>query len=107
MSNYKLFYITCKNSVEAKKIANHLIKTKLIACANIIPSVHSIFLWKGKTSKSKESVIIGKTKKKLISKIIQSVKNIHSYDVPCIVFMNITDGNKPFLNWINSSTNRS
>ena len=43
MSDYKLFYMTCKNKVEANKIAYDLVKKDLVACANIIPSVKSYF----------------------------------------------------------------
>jgi len=42
MGDYKLFYMTCKNKVEANKIAYDLVKKDLVACANIIPSVNLI-----------------------------------------------------------------
>jgi len=48
MSDYKLFYMTCKNKVEANKIAYALVKKDLIACANIIPNIKSYFKWNNK-----------------------------------------------------------
>ena len=105
MSDYKLFYMTCKNKVEANKIAYALIKKDLVACANIIPNIKSYFKWNNKkVNIIKESVLIGKTVKKNINKIILYVKKISSYDCPCIVFVDIENGNKEFLNWIKSST---
>ena len=97
------FYITCANIKEAKKISSFLVRKKLIACANIFNNIQSVFLWKDKVNFSKEVIIIGKTTKKLQTKIISEVKKIHSYDIPCIVFYKISSGNKEFLNWINKS----
>jgi periplasmic divalent cation tolerance protein len=105
MSDYKLFYMTCKNKVEANKIAYDLVKEDLVACANIIPSVKSYFKWnKKKVNIIKESILIGKAMKKNINKIIVHVKKISSYECPCIVFVDIKNGNKDFLSWIKSST---
>jgi len=99
MSDYKLFYMTCKNKVEANKIAYGLVKKDLVACANIIPNIKSYFKWNNKKINAlKESILIGKTVKKNINKIILYVKKISSYDCPCIVFVDIENGNKEFLN---------
>ena len=105
MSDYKLFYVTCKNKVEANKIAYALVKKDLVACANIIPNIKSYFKWNNKKINAlKESILIGKTVKKNINKISLYVKKISSYDCPCIVFVDIENGNKEFLSWIKSST---
>ena len=105
MSDYKLFYMTCKNKIEANKIALDLVKKDLVACTNIIPSVKSYFKWdKKKINIIKESILIGKTVKKNMNKIISHVKKISSYECPCIVFVDIKNGNKDFLSWIKSST---
>ena len=105
MSDYKLFYMTCKNKVEANKIAYALVKKDLVACANIIPNIKSYFKWNNKKINAlKESILIGKTVKKNINKIILYVKKISSYECPCIVFVDINNGNKDFLSWIKSST---
>lgn len=105
MSDYKLFYMTCKNKVEANKIAYALVKKDLVACANIIPNIKSYFKWNNKkVNIIKESVLIGKTVKKNINKIILYIKKISSYDCPCVVFVDIKNGNKDFLSWIKSST---
>jgi periplasmic divalent cation tolerance protein len=105
MSDYKLFYMTCKNKVEANKIAYALVKKDLVACANIIPNIKSYFkLNSKKINALKESILIGKTVKKNINKIILYVKKMSSYDCPCIVFVDIENGNKEFLSWIKTTT---
>ena len=97
--------MTCKNKIEANKIALDLVKKDLVACANIIPGVKSYFKWnKKKINIIKESILIGKTVKKNMNKIISHVKKISSYECPCIVFVDIKNGNKDFLSWIKIST---
>ena len=82
MSDYKLFYMTCKNKVEANQIAYDLVKKDLVACANIIPSVKSYFKWnKKKVNITKESILIGKTVKKNMNKIIVHVKKLAHMNV--------------------------
>ena len=100
MKRIKFFYITCPKKKEAHKIAAFLVKNKLVACANIIQNVDSVFNWKGKVIKAKEILIVGKTMNKNVQKIIKIVKKLHSYKVPCIIFFDIKNGNTDFLKWI-------
>jgi periplasmic divalent cation tolerance protein len=96
--------VTAGNKKEAKKIASGLIKEKLAACVNIIESVHSLFWWQGKVDSSKESLLIIKTRKPLIAKLIKKVKSLHSYEVPEIIVLPIICGDRQYLNWLNEST---
>ncbi len=93
-----LTYITCKNKKEAEKIANHLLKNKLIACANIFP-INSLYKWKGKLQKDKEFVLIAKSIKTKAKQVENAVKKIHSYDIPCIIQKEVT-ANKEYVRWI-------
>ena len=100
MKGIKFFYITCSKKKEAHNIAAFLVKRKLVACANIINSIDSIFLWGGKVKKAKEVLVVGKTMNKNVQKIINSVKKLHSHEVPCVIFFDIKNGNTDFLKWI-------
>ncbi|MAV56027.1 MAG: divalent-cation tolerance protein CutA [Candidatus Pelagibacter sp.] len=100
MKGIKFFYITCPKKKEAQKIATFLVKKKLVACANIINNVESVFSWKSKVVKAKEILVIGKTMNKNVQKIVKSVKHLHSYEVPCVIFFDIKNGNTDFLKWI-------
>jgi periplasmic divalent cation tolerance protein len=98
-----LGYITAPTKAEAKEIAVSLVEEGLVACANIIPGVESYFLWESEMAKATEYVIILKTKAKNQDKIVRFVKELHSYDCPCVVFMPIEGGNEDFLNWVEGS----
>jgi len=100
---YSLVLVTVKDKKEAHKIAGALIRNKLAACVNILGKVESIFWWQGKVDSVSEALLIIKSKKIKIPKIIKLVKSLHSYDLPEIISLPITSGFKPYLSWINDS----
>lgn len=99
-----LVYVTAKNKSEAKKIGKSLLEVHLVACVNIIEKVESLFWWDGKIQNEKECILLMKTKKTLVPKVIDKVKVIHSYEFPCITSVSISQGNPDFLNWIGDTT---
>ncbi len=99
-----VIFVTAANKKEAKMIASALIKEKLAACVNIIEKVHSLFRWQGKVDMAYETLLIVKTRKTLMDKLIKKVKSLHSYEVPEIIALPIICGDKKYLKWINEST---
>jgi len=102
-NGYAVVFITCPTTGEARTIANTLLKKKLIACANIIPRIESIYRWQGKIEKSSELLVIIKTREELVNKLISLVKKLHSYSVPEIISIPIARGNRDYLDWIKDS----
>lgn len=96
-------FITCVNKEEAQKITHCLLEKKLVACVNIAQNIESFFWWQGKIDNAKESLMIIKSKKAKLNKIIAAVRKIHSYTVPEIIALPIISGNKPYLDWIDAS----
>lgn len=102
MSKYAMIIVTTPKMEEAKYIAEKLIKKSSVACVNIIPKVHSIYKWKGEVEHSKEAMMIIKTDNSKVKELKKQIKKLHSYDVPEIIVLKIDDGDKEYLNWINS-----
>jgi periplasmic divalent cation tolerance protein len=100
---YIVVLVTAKDKKEAKKISTDLIKTKLAACVNIIDRVDSIFFWAKKIDQAKEVLLLIKSKKEKLPKIIKMVKSRHSYDVPEIIALPIIAADKPYLRWIDAA----
>jgi periplasmic divalent cation tolerance protein len=96
-------FITAKDAAEARSICRMLVEEKLIACANYFP-INSIYRWKGAVEESAEVAIIAKTRTALMERLIQRVKELHSYEVPCVVSWKIEEGNPDYLQWIKEST---
>lgn len=99
--------ITCSNKKEAQRIARYLVGEKLVACVNIVDNIKSMFWWEGKIYSANEVLLITKTKKSMINKIIRQVKPLHSYKVPEIIALPIVAGNKDYINWIDESVRSS
>ncbi len=100
---YYLIYITTKDEEEAKKIGKTLVEEKLAACVNIHPT-KSIYWWEEEIMEESEIAMLVKTKAELVDEVIKRVKQLHSYEVPCIISLPIEKGYPDFLKWINQST---
>jgi periplasmic divalent cation tolerance protein len=98
--SFVIVIVTVPNQEEAKKIARTLLKERLIACANILSSVDSVFRWKGKIEDEKEVLILIKSKKSLFKKLSKRVRELHSYDVPEILALPIVEGSESYLEWM-------
>lgn len=103
MSRYVVVLITASSAKEAEKISKNLISKKFAACVNIVPKIFSRYWWKGKMETALESLLIVKTKKNLLPRLIREVKSIHSYTVPEVLALPILDGNPDYLHWIQDS----
>ncbi|MEE9378829.1 MAG: divalent-cation tolerance protein CutA [Candidatus Lokiarchaeia archaeon] len=99
--NYYLFLVTVPNIEEGQKIAKILVETKLAACVNIIQNIISIYRWKGKIEEDNEHLLLIKTTEENSTKIIQKVKEIHSYTEPECIGLKIEKGSETYLDWIN------
>ena len=93
-------YITAGSFDEAKNIGQKLVEQSLAACVNILDNMTSIYKWRDKLVEGQEVVIIAKTRKTLMPKLVESVNSLHSYDCACILELPIQGGNPEFLNWI-------
>ena len=101
---YNVLFIACPNFKSAKKITEHLLKEKLVACVNILPVTKSEYWWKGKIENHSEVLMIDKTKTNLYKQIEKEVKKLHPYTVPEIISFKIDKGNKDYLKWISEVT---
>tara|TARA_B100000945_G_scaffold222501_1_gene179686 strand:- start:375 stop:725 length:351 start_codon:yes stop_codon:yes gene_type:complete len=99
-----LVYLTSGSLEEAKKIGKILVEQNLVACVNLLENMTSMYKWGDKLEENLEVVIIAKTRKSLMSKLIEIVNSLHSYDCACILELPIQGGNPDFLHWIESET---
>ena len=96
--------ITASSAEEGEKIASSLVENHMVACINIVPSVKSLFFWEGKTAQESEVLLIAKSRRPLLDKIVEQVKKIHSYKVPEIIALPVIGGSEEYLKWVREST---
>lgn len=100
----KLLYCTTSDIIEAKKIAKVLLEEKLVACVNIIPTIQSMYRWKGAIETGSESALFIKTVDEKIGDTIARVKELHSYDVAEIIVLDLVDGSKDYFEFLRKET---
>ena len=104
MSDPIVVLVTCGSEDEALKIANILVEDHLAACVNLVAPIRSIYRWEGKIWNEKEWLLIIKTQKHRFEELEKKVKSLHSYSVPEIISLSITEGSSVYLNWIRENT---
>ncbi len=99
-----MIYVTAGEAVEAVEIGRVLVEERLVACANVIPGVRSIYRWEGIVRDEGEVVLIAKTTESRAEAATVRIKALHSYDLPCVVVVPLIGGNADFLQWIAGET---
>ena len=95
-----LLYVTHPTKIDAEALCKSLLDENLIACANFFP-INSIFNWENEKVNENEIVSLIKFNKNKIDEVEKRIKELHSYEVPCI--MRITaSANIEFEKWINN-----
>ncbi|MEJ5292037.1 MAG: divalent-cation tolerance protein CutA [Candidatus Methanosuratincola sp.] len=95
--------ITVGDGRQAEEIARRLVEEKLAACVNILPSVRSVYRWKERVEESSEFMLIVKTDQRVFEKMKRRVLELHSYELPEIIALNISEGLKSYLDWISAN----
>ena len=84
----------------ARRIAKEIVDLRLAACANILPNVHSIYHWHGKTETADEVLTIFKLAARSYAKFETKLRSLHPYDVPEIIAYRIEQGLPEYLRWV-------
>lgn len=98
-----LIYTLVKDATEAKKLSLKLLEEKLIACANIYQPIQSVYVWEGKLEEATEVPLILKTTREAAPFAEKRLKELHSYQTPCIVHFAGDSALPDYLRWVYSS----
>jgi len=98
----KIILTTC-NEKDSEILARKMLEEKLCACISIT-NVKSLYWWKGKINSGKENLLIIKTKDEIADKLMERIKEIHSYENPEIIVLNAENVAEKYLKWIDEVT---
>ncbi|MCL1947601.1 MAG: divalent-cation tolerance protein CutA [Chitinivibrionia bacterium] len=103
MDDFIFAYITAKDKEQALSIGKKLIEERLAGCVNILDNMLSIYKWEGKVCAENEAVLIAKTTSEKFSSLAARVKELHTYDCPCIAALPVINGNSQYLDWLSAT----
>jgi periplasmic divalent cation tolerance protein len=98
--DFLIVFVTAASEEEAATIGKALVEDGLAACANIIPTIRSIYRWKGAVWDEKEALMIIKSRAELFERVSSRVKELHSYEVPEITAVKLEKGDPAYLLWM-------
>ncbi len=87
----------------ARYVSAQLLKEKLIACANILPGIESVFEFEGRSTTAVEVAVLFKTTFDRLEVMVERLGEIHPYDTPAIVGWNCDAAHPATLGWLNAS----
>lgn len=91
---------TFPDAETARRTANKLVTEKFAACANILPSVESIYRWKEKIETGHETLVFFKLSEDQQETFQKKLRSVHPYEVPEIIFVQVAGGLPDYLRWI-------
>jgi len=102
-SPHAMAYVTAPDLRTARRIGRTIVRKRLAACANLWP-IESMYWWKDKLDDAREVVIVFKTRAALVRRLIEAVRALHPYEIPCIVSYRMGDALPAYTNWIDRET---
>ncbi len=104
MAEYIEVHTTIDSQEGAQKIANAIVSRRLAACVQISGTITSTYWWQGKMEQAEEWVCTAKTRSELYNELEQAIREVHTYDVPEILAVDVVAGNTDYLKWVSQET---
>ena len=94
---------TAASTEEAARLGRALVEERLAACATLVPSVHSIYRWKGRVESSDETLLLLKTDGVRLPALEARLRELHSYETPEFLALAVESGSHAYLQWLRES----
>lgn len=106
-TEFRWLYMTAGGRDEALKLGRALVEERLVACVNVFDGATSLYWWDGGVQEDAETIVVAKTRASGVERVVERVKELHSYDCPCVVALPIVGGNPAFVQWIGDEVESS
>jgi periplasmic divalent cation tolerance protein len=102
----RVAFATAPDAEVAARIARALVEERLVACANLVAGVRSIYRWQGRVEDESEVMLVLKTRADRVDALAERLQALHPYDVPELVVLPVVAGLAPYLDWVRAEAGR-
>ncbi|MGY1835258.1 divalent-cation tolerance protein CutA [Blastococcus sp. SYSU DS0510] len=81
-----------------------LVEERLAACGHHTAPIRSVYRWQGEVHDEPEARVALHTRRALVPRIVARTRELHPYDVPCVIALPLVGGNPDYLRWIDEET---
>jgi periplasmic divalent cation tolerance protein len=99
----QLVLVTCPKE-SAEKIAREVLKRRIAACVSTLDGFHTLYRWEGRLESAEESLLLIKTRRKLLGELKGTVRGIRPYQMPEIISFSVERGYDRYSDWISKET---
>lgn len=100
-ASYCLVLSTCPDGEVASRIARALVEARLAACVNILPTVQSVYRWRGNIESATEQLLVAKIKAVDYPAVEERIRVLHNYELPEVIAVPMVGGLPAYLAWLN------
>lgn len=101
----KVVLVTAPADV-AESLAERLVGERLAACVGLVAGLRSVYRWKGAVERSEEVQLVAKTSDAALPRLVARVAELHPYEVPEIVALDVAHVHASYASWVDSETSR-
>ncbi|MEX2467640.1 MAG: divalent-cation tolerance protein CutA [Gemmatimonadota bacterium] len=98
--------VTAPDGQVAEKLGRALVEERLAACVNIVPGVISLYRWEGSVQKEGEVLMVAKTTTLGFEALRRRVLELHPYEAPEVIALEVRDGDPGYLAWVRDEVGR-
>lgn len=99
----RIVLTTAGGREEAERLGRTVVEEGLAACVSLIPGVESIYRWKGEVESAAETMLVIKTGVNQVSALEARLHELHSYETPEFLILQVDAGSHPYLEWLAGS----
>ena len=104
MTDALLVFTTLPSADKAAELAKLLVQERLVACANLLPAIRSIYRWQGEMHDENEVLVLLKTRAEHLERLKLRILEVHPYEVPEVLAIPVESGYQPYLDWLAGET---
>jgi periplasmic divalent cation tolerance protein len=81
-----------------------LVEERLAACGHQLAAIRSVYRWEGAVHDEPEARVALHTRRSLVPALVARTRQLHPYDVPCVLALPVTGGDPGYLRWVVAET---